>query len=76
MSSNIVFKMLRPHRYIITLMGFFAMYCGMIYNDYLSMSLDLFGSCFDVTGVVEKEIIPQVPGCVYPMGLDPVWAVA
>ena len=45
-TSNSAFKMLRPHRYMVTLMGFFAAYCGFIYNDYLSISLNLFGSCF------------------------------
>ena len=49
--SNPMLKMLLPHRYMLTLMGFFAAYCGLIYNDYLSISLDLFGSCYDLTGV-------------------------
>lgn len=29
---NPVVDALRPHRYTITLMGFFAFYCGIIYN--------------------------------------------
>lgn len=75
-TNNAVFKMIRPHRYIICLMGFFATYCGFIYNDYLSISLNLFGSCFDVAGVQEKSPIPRNGDCVYPFGLDPVWSVA
>ncbi len=35
-----------PFRFLFLFMGFFAIYCGMIYNDFLSLSLDLYGSCF------------------------------
>lgn len=75
-TNNGVFRALRPHRYILCLMGFFATYCGLIYNDYLSISLNLFGSCYEVEGVAAKGQIPRAPDCVYPLGLDPVWSVA
>jgi V-type H+-transporting ATPase subunit a len=75
-TSNVVFKMLRPHRYIVCLMGFFAIYCGFIYNDYLSISLNLFGSCYNPEGIQEKSPIPRAENCIYPFGLDPVWSVA
>ena len=68
--------MLRPHRYMFTLMGFFSVYCGLIYNDYLSLSLNLFGSCFNPNGVQPGNPIPSDPTCVYPIGVDPVWAIA
>jgi V-type H+-transporting ATPase subunit a len=48
---NSFFSMIVPHRYLITLMGFFATYCGFIYNDFLSINLNLFGSCYDLTTV-------------------------
>lgn len=31
-------------RYMITMMGFFSVYAGLIYNDFFSLPLDLFGS--------------------------------
>ena len=34
-------------RYLLLLMGFFAVFCGFIYNDFLSVPLDLFGSCYN-----------------------------
>jgi len=34
-------------RYMITLMGFFAFYCGWIYNDLIGFSYNFFGSCYD-----------------------------
>lgn len=34
-------------RYFVLFMGFFALYCGLLYNDFLSLSLNLFGSCYD-----------------------------
>ena len=31
---------------MILLMGFFATYCGVIYNDMMSVPLDMFGTCY------------------------------
>lgn len=69
-------KILLPHRYLFTLMGFFSIYCGLIYNDYLSISLNLFGSCYEVDGVESGMVIEGREDCVYPVGLDPVWSVS
>lgn len=44
-------------KYMVTMMGFFALYCGLIYNDFLSMPLNLFGSCWEEgkkAGTLEK----------------------
>lgn len=76
-ASNVAVKVLRPHRYLLTLMGFFATYCGFIYNDFMSISLNLFGSCYDMANVEPEQAISRYDNqCVYGFGIDPVWAVA
>jgi V-type H+-transporting ATPase subunit a len=51
-------------RYLLLLMGFFATYCGIIYNDFMSLPIEFFGgSCYNEKG-------EQAPDCVYPFGFD------
>jgi V-type H+-transporting ATPase subunit a len=73
-------------RYMFLLMGLFAAYNGLIYNDFTSASLELFGrTCFTKTEVsIENphhiwatrpspEEDPEGAECVYPFGMDPIW---
>jgi len=75
-------------RYMITMMGFFAVYAGFIYNDMFSLGLNLFKSRWYFTNqdmgreyVEEGSVAIQIanygdPETVYPFGLDPIWHVA
>lgn len=56
-------------RSMLTLMGFFAFYCGLIYNDFLAVGFPLKSSCYKHEGdeFIRKE------NCVYPVGLDYTW---
>lgn len=54
-------------RYLLALMGFFSTFCGLVYNDFFSVPLNLFGSCYDFTTA------ERTPDCVYSCGVDPIW---
>ena len=68
-------------RYFLLLMGIFATYCGLLYNDFLSVPVDA-GSCYDREHRIKGEwlnrtIVKDSDGkekyCSYKFGLDPVW---
>jgi V-type H+-transporting ATPase subunit a len=71
-NSDSVLKPALKARYLLTLMGFFSFFNGLMYNDFLSTPMDLFGSCY-VNGDFEAF---REEGCVYPVGLDPKWFVS
>lgn len=80
-------KMMLPLRYFITMMGFFAIYCGLIYNDFVSLNFDFFGSCYNpdvvcnkgCTSACQDETVgcymqkSQYKHCGYKFGMDPIW---
>lgn len=76
---------LHAGRYMITMMGFFAVYAGLIYNDCFSLGLNLFGSRWQFEGQDEGAVEEGDVGTmiseygstdsVYPFGLDPIWHV-
>jgi V-type H+-transporting ATPase subunit a len=67
-------------------MGFFSMYTGLIYNDFFSKSLNIFGSQwfvpddYDIQTLMRRKHVMLDPrnayyDVPYPIGLDPVWQV-
>jgi V-type H+-transporting ATPase subunit a len=76
-------KIFSSLRYMITLMGFFAVYCGFIYNDFAGFNMNFFSSCFNPhyplpDGETDTELIPihSSKDCVYSFGIDPIWGRA
>ncbi|XP_070537097.1 V-type proton ATPase 116 kDa subunit a 1-like isoform X1 [Ptychodera flava] len=75
-------------RYVILLMGLFAIYSGLIYNDIYSKSINLFGSSFIVSHanytnstIRNNEFLQLDPqttytGSPYPFGFDPIWRIS
>ena len=65
-------------RYMLFGMGTMGVYAGLIYNDYFSLGLNLFGSTYVypnfLGGTKAASLCPYgTPECVYPFGVDPVW---
>lgn len=82
-------KQLSSVRYFMFSLGFFACFVGLLYNEFFSFPLDLFGSCY---GAEPEYLNPQyntdnetLSGwgymresleCTYPFGMDPVWKLS
>lgn len=72
-------------RYIFLLMGLFATFAGLIYNDFMAIPLWIWDSCYDIKEIHnEQHHDPSHHGgisveahlkkdCVYPIGIDPTW---
>ena len=56
-------------KFLIIMMGFFAFYCGVIYNDFFALPFPLSASCYEEA---EGEFARQ-EDCYYPIGLDYTW---
>ncbi|EGR26919.1 V-type ATPase 116kda subunit family protein, putative [Ichthyophthirius multifiliis] len=71
--KNSLLSILYSTRYMITLMGFFALFNGFIYNDFMSIPLNIFNSCYQSQDSLQTQ---KVPDCTYKVGIDPVWSIS
>ena len=69
-AKKLVPKKLLEVRYLLCFMGFFAFYCGFIYNELFAITLKLFGTCHNM------DTLERDRSCTYPIGLDPAWYMA
>nr|XP_033334733.1 V-type proton ATPase 116 kDa subunit a [Megalopta genalis]XP_033334735.1 V-type proton ATPase 116 kDa subunit a [Megalopta genalis] len=86
-SKSEIWNIFFAGRYIVLLMGIFSIYTGVIYNDLFSKSMNLFGSSwsipYDTQTIRDSHSLQLDPAfessykqTPYPMGVDPVWALA
>lgn len=68
MSST--YPILKKVKFMIILMGIFSIYCGFIYNEFFATPFVIFRTCYDEFTYARKG------ECVYPIGLDWIWASA
>ena len=75
-NSNSMIRVLAQARYFFLLMGCFSFYCGLLYNDFLSVPL-YFTSCYDKYGKEYNgtNALNKHDDCNYKFGLDPIWMV-
>ena len=59
-------------RYLVLLMGFFATFNGICYNDFMSLPIEG-GTCYDIITKGKKEEAVLSQDCVYGIGIDPTW---
>jgi len=77
-TTDELMKMMLGGRYIILLMGIFSVFAGFLYNDFLSIGLDLFHTRYALDHVEKgggKALWSPNPttNFPYPFGFDPVW---
>lgn len=70
MYHNDIHSKLYQLKWMIFLMGIFAVYCGLVYNEFFSMPLLFSNSCYAVRGRERK------PDCVYGFGIDFIWMIS
>jgi V-type H+-transporting ATPase subunit a len=85
-NKSMLTDLLYTGRYCIAMMGFFGVYAGLLYNDFFSVGLDIFGSRYKPvmhdgdSGDKQVEIYEPLYDVTnsggmgpYPFGLDPAW---
>lgn len=68
-------------RYMLFAMGLMAVYAGLVYNDYFSIGLNLFGSKYAYTDETDGATATLLgtygdPNTVYRFGVDPAWKIS
>ncbi|XP_028408788.1 V-type proton ATPase 116 kDa subunit a-like isoform X2 [Dendronephthya gigantea] len=84
-----IFETVFSGRYILLLMGAFAVYTGLIYNDCFSKSFNIFGSAWHIgnhsfpvdvpeggSSMLVPAGYPYYRGIPYYFGIDPIWQLA
>jgi V-type H+-transporting ATPase subunit a len=65
-----VVQMMFGGRYLILVMGLFSIYTGLLYNEWLSRPMNLFGTAWYYPYGSDTAV--KIPGYTYAFGVDPV----
>ena len=75
---NEIVDLLMSGRYLLVLMAIFSIYTGSIYNDFFSIGISFFDTCYSKDGGNEECVYGEScrksdTNCVYPFGIDTIW---
>ena len=66
-------SILNSIKYLILFMGFFAVYCGLVYNEFFAVPFLTQSSCYEKSAD-GKEFSRKTDDCTYAFGMDWIWA--
>jgi V-type H+-transporting ATPase subunit a len=83
-SKDSFLKLFIQARYILFLFGISSVFCGFIYNEFFSIPLSIFKSCYDIMKINDNNKdknfgfdfieVKKIENCIYPLGIDPIWS--
>ena len=74
-SGYSLLKLLTKFRYFLLLLSINSIYCGFLYNEFMSVPLSLHNSCYEIDKEDSRKA-KKKDGCNFPFGMDQKWFVA
>jgi V-type H+-transporting ATPase subunit a len=68
--------MIFKSRYLLLLLGFFSLYCGLIYNDFMGLKMLTMKSCYIIKQLDGSMEFDRTENCTYPIGFDWIWGAS
>jgi V-type H+-transporting ATPase subunit a len=68
-------KLLTKFRFFLLLLSVNSIYCGFLYNEFMSVPLSLHDSCY-INDPENPKLAIKKEGCNFPFGMDPKWFIA
>ena len=73
--SSSPLKLLTKFRYFLLLLSISSIYCGLLYNEFMSIPLSMHSTCYE-NDIDEPRLAKKKEGCNFPFGMDPKWFIA
>ena len=74
-SGSSPLKLLSKFRYFLLLLSVCSIYCGFLYNEFMSIPLSMSDTCYELS-VENPKFAVKKDNCNFPFGMDPKWFIA